>query len=76
MPKSCSHCEFFVADGLRCAAPQLVELARLVHGEERPGTTAPAILLRLNQSVCGTPGFWHVQKPEPVPQAKEFPATA
>jgi hypothetical protein len=76
MAKSCSECAFFVEIAGACAAPQLVELARLVHGEARNGTVAPALLLRLNQSVCGTPGFWHVPKPEPVPEAKEFPASA
>lgn len=77
MPKSCTECVFFVdAEIPQCAAPQLIELTRLVHGDPRTGVTAPALLLRLNQSVCGTPAFWHVKKPPTPPEAKEFPASA
>jgi hypothetical protein len=59
-----------------CAAPQLVELSRLVLGMPHQGVSLPAFPLRLNQSVCGTPAFWFVQKPDAPPEAKEVPASA
>ena len=71
----CCDCQFRVSASV-CAAPQLIDLARLVDGVPRPGVTMPALQMRLNQATCGSPGYWFVEKPPAPPETKELPASA
>lgn len=72
---ACINCRYFVR-GTICAAPQLVDLARLLHGEPLPGACVDVLAARLNQSLCGTPGYWFAANPPEPPKTVEIPATA
>ena len=73
---SCSRCRYFVAVHSVCAAPQLVDLARLVAGKPMPGASMGAFDTRLNQSLCGTPGYWFTADVAPAPETKPLQAGA
>lgn len=72
---ACQDCRYFVSRAL-CVAPQLVDLAKLVHDRPVPGTNMEALNMRLNQSLCGTPGYWFAQNPPTPPATVDLPATA
>ena len=73
---ACVGCRYFIADRLLCAAPQLVDLARLVAGKPMPGASMGAFDTRLNQSLCGTPGYWFAADVAPAPETKPLQAGA
>lgn len=73
---ACVTCRYFIADKQLCAAPQLVDLARLVLDEPLPGASIGAFDARLNQTLCGTPGYWFAPDVPKTPATKPLPASA
>ena len=76
LKRSCVNCRYYSASLEARAAVQLGDLAKLVVGEPKLGASIPAFMARLNQSLCGTPGYWFAENPPPPPETKELPATA
>jgi hypothetical protein len=60
--RHCIGCRFYAKD--YCAAPQLGHYAKLVGGQDVPGTNIPALLSRTNQFLCATEGHWFAALPD------------
>jgi hypothetical protein len=73
LTRTCNECRYFIKDGAICAAPQLVDLARLVYGKPLPGASLPAFQAKLNQSWCGKPGWWFAPDVPASPSGTEDP---